>query len=205
MCFVSIMPRDREKTRRRLQRAALELYCEHGYDQTTAADIAARAGVTERTFFRHFPDKREVLFEGETKLRTAMMDAIAKAPRTLGPLETLSRAFQSVEPIHEENRPFLEARREVIASTPALYEREVAKLAASAVALASALQQRGIDDRLATLAAQTGIAAFGHAAMSWHEDSSTSLKIHIARAFDELRALVRIDDSPPSLTVQEFI
>jgi AcrR family transcriptional regulator len=91
------MPRSGEPARQRLQQAAIELFCERGYDQTTTAEIAARAGVTERTFFRHFPDKREVLFDGQTKLREALTRAIAKAPATLQPLEVLYWAFRSVE------------------------------------------------------------------------------------------------------------
>ena len=74
------MPRDGEKVRRLLQRAALELYGERGYEETTAAEIAAKAGVTERTFFRHFADKREVLFDGETALADVLSRAVLEAP-----------------------------------------------------------------------------------------------------------------------------
>jgi AcrR family transcriptional regulator len=90
----------------RLQRAGLELFRERGYDRTTAAEIAERAGVTERTFFRYFPDKREVLFDGAAKLRAALLASIADAPDGLGPLDTLFRAFRSVRSALEANRPF---------------------------------------------------------------------------------------------------
>ncbi|MDE3177201.1 MAG: helix-turn-helix transcriptional regulator, partial [Pseudomonadota bacterium] len=74
------MPRSGEDSRRRLQKAAFDLFEERGYDQTTAAEIAARAGVTERTFFRHFPDKKEVLFAGEAAFRATLTAAVAAAP-----------------------------------------------------------------------------------------------------------------------------
>src|SRR5277367_1626456 len=111
------MPRDREKVRRRLQTAALQLYRERGYDGTTAAEIAARAGVTERTFFRHFPDKREVLFN-EAELHARLGAAIAGAPPKLGPLEVVVWAFQSLAPMFEENLRFAEPGQAVIAQTP---------------------------------------------------------------------------------------
>ncbi len=178
-----------EDVRGRLQQAALELYRKHGYDQTTASEIAARAGVTERTFFRHFPDKREVLFDGEPKLRLALTTAIAEAPDALGPLETLLTAFRSTERMLEANRPFAEPRHRVIAATPALHERELAKMASLTSALASALRNRGVDQRLALLAAQTGMAAFGQAAVYWLEDPTLSIGDHLDRIFLELREL----------------
>ena len=154
------MPRNGEPARQRLQQAAVELFGERGYDQTTTAEIAARAGVTERTFFRHFPDKREALFDGQAKLRTALTGAIAAAPAKLPFMEILSRAFRLVVPMLEANRPFALPRQAVIASSPALQERELAKEAALAESLAVALRQRGVDERLAALAARTGMATF---------------------------------------------
>src|SRR5258708_23636222 len=109
------MPRSREKVRRRLQQAALELYGERGYELTTAAEIAAKAGVTERTFFRHFADKREVLFDGDTLLGDALNSSVRDAPAKLGPWDTLFRAFQSAEHLFIENRAFAEPRHRLIA------------------------------------------------------------------------------------------
>ena len=183
------MPRNGEQVHRRLQQAALELFRERGYDQTTAAEIAARAGVTERTFFRHFPDKREILFNGEASLRTALANAIAIAPADLEPLQALLFAFHAVEAMLEENRPFSEPRQQVIAAFPALRERELAKVAALTTALASALGQRGVEVRLATLAAQAGMAAFIYAVNSWFADPARALHAHLVEAFDDLYAL----------------
>ncbi len=180
------MPRNGEKARQRLQQAALDLFCERGYEQTTASEIAARAGVTERTFFRHFPDKREVLFDGQIELRAALTSAIAEAPATLYPLEILYWAFRSVEQALADNRPFSVPRQQLIANTPALQERELAKVAALTEDLVLALSHRGIDERLATLAAQTGMAAFHYAVVSWFADPSCQLGAYLDNAFDEL-------------------
>ncbi|MEV5502728.1 TetR family transcriptional regulator [Nonomuraea fuscirosea] len=183
------MPRSGAEARRRLQQAALELYRERGFDRTTTAEIAARAGLNERTFFRHFPDKREVLFDGESDLRAALTEAVAEAPDGLQPLDLILHAFRKVEHILEGNRPFAEPRLRVIAETPALRERDLAKAASMAEAVAEALRRRGVADRLAGLAAQTGWAAFHHAAQAWIDDSTRSLDAYLLQAFDDLRAL----------------
>ena len=184
------MAKGDEDVRERLQRTALELFREHGYDRTTAADIAARAGVTERTFFRYFPDKREVLFGGEAILQDLLTTAIAGAPERLGPLEALFAAFRSVAPLLEGNRPFSEPRQAVISSTPALRERELAKLAALTDALAASLRARRVGDLPAALAAQTGMAAFAHATISWLEEPQPALVERLDDALRELRALL---------------
>lgn len=183
------MPRSGEEARQRLQQAALDLFLERGYDQTTASEIATRAGVTERTFFRHFPDKREVLFDGQAKLRAALTGAIAQAPDGLPPLELLYWALRSLDQLIEDNRPFSVPRQQVIDRTPALQERELAKIAALTEDLAVALRQRGVDERLATLAAGVGMTAFCYAIDSWFVDPSRRLTVHLAHAFDALSTL----------------
>ena len=181
--------RRRKGVRARLQQAALELYRDRGYDRTTTAEIAARAGVTERTFFRHFPDKREILFEEDPRLRPALAASVAEAPDTLGPMAVLLRTFHSIESMLEENRPFTAPRAQIIARTPALQERADAKTASVTAALAAALAARGVEPKLATLAAQAGMAAFGYAAGSWRENPSLSFRPHLERAFQTLCAL----------------
>ena len=183
------MPRSGEDARRRLQQATLELFRERGYDATTTAEIAARAGVTERTFFRHFPDKREALFDGEEAFRDALTDAVAGAPEGLAPMDALLCAFRSVEPMLERNRPFTELRQDIIARTPALQERVLTKTANLIRALSAALGSRGFDDGLATLAAQVGMAAFGYAAKAWFDDPRPGLDAHLRRAFETLHYL----------------
>jgi AcrR family transcriptional regulator len=183
------MPRDAEKVRRRLQEAALKLYGIRGYEKTTAADIAAEAGVTQRTFFRHFPDKREVLFSGEEEFIHALTSAVASAPQSLGPLEALFHAFPSVEPLFIKSRAFTAPRQRIIAGHPALQERAQTKTRAVMSALAVAFRRRGVPDRAASLAAQVGMATFGHAVAAWLEDGSTDLGTHVKQAFKELRHL----------------
>ena len=179
-----------DDVRSRLYRAALELFGEHGYDRTTAAGIAARAGVTERTFFRYFPDKREVLFEGSIVLQAALVAAVAEAAKELGPLDALFEAFCSVAPLLQNNRAYSEPRHDVISSTPALAERELAKLAALSDALAEALRARGVAELPAVLAARTGMAAFAHATISWLEKPEPGLVDRLDAALRELKALL---------------
>lgn len=188
------MARREDDLRGRLQQAALELFRERGFDRTTAAEIAARTGVTERTFFRHFPDKREILFDGEAVLRTALTASIAGAPSGRAPLDLLFGAFRSVLPLLEANRPYSKPRQEVIAATPALAERELAKLAALADALADALHARGVESLQAVLAARTGMAAFAQATVSWLDDPSLGLGERLDLARRGLRALLTEDD-----------
>ena len=183
------MPRNKDDARLRLRMAALELFRERGYDGTTAAEIAARAGVTERTFFRHFPDKREVLFEGEAAFHAALTKAIVEAPEALGPMEALLWAFRSVEQLFIDNRPFTAPAHEVIARTPALQERQLGKTATTIAVVAAAVRQRGVEPNLATLAAGAGMAAFSHAAQAWVADPSISLETYLNRAFVALQGL----------------
>ena len=183
------MPRSGEKVRRRLQQAALELYGERGYELTTAAEIAAKAGVTERTFFRHFADKREVLFDGEILLIDILNSAVREAPAELGPWDTLFRAFRSAERLFVENRPFAEPRRRVIDSSPALQERALAKTRSLIAGLASALRERGVADHVAMLAAQMGMSALGHAVACWFDDDSSDLGDHLVQAFRKVHDL----------------
>jgi AcrR family transcriptional regulator len=189
--MMGAMPRSGADARRRLQQAALELYLERGYDATTAAQIAERAGVTERSFFRHFTDKREVFFDGEAALRTALVTAVAEARDGLPPLAVLRDAYVAVVPILEENRPLAEAREPVFAATPALRERALAKTEALNGAVAEALRERGLPVSVALLAAQIAMAAFGHAARTWRTDPSQDLRALIAMAFDDIATLNR--------------
>ena len=174
--------------RDRLQQSALELFVEHGFDQTTTESIAARAGVTERTYFRHFADKREVFFGGVAELRDELTRAVAAVPANVEPLPTLRAAFHDVVPLLERNRPLAELRTRVIAVTPALQERELAKVAALVTLLADALQARGVDASVAQLCAQVGMSICGIATKRWMDDSSAGLPAEIDRAFRELHA-----------------
>jgi AcrR family transcriptional regulator len=194
------MPRSGVEARNRLEAAALELYGQRGYDQTTTAEIAARAGVTERTYFRHFADKREVLFNVEARQQEALARALADASDTVPPLTAVLQAFRSMAPMLEDNRPLAEARHRVIAATPALRERELAKAAALSVVVADALRARGLPDWRATLLAQVTTAALGHAIHTWVADPSSDIDALMVQAFADLRELSDVQIAPEPVT-----
>ena len=181
------MPRSGQEARQRLQRAALELYREHGFERTTTAEIARRAGVTERTFFHHFPDKREVLFGGEELLRGLLVSAVRAVPDELPTFGVLLSALQSLEEVMEEGRSYSQPRHELVVATPALREREAAKLASLADTLADVLQERGVPRQQAVLAGHAAMAAFNVAVVAWYEGPSEGLGVRLASAFEDLR------------------
>ena len=155
--------------RGRLERAALELFDQRGYDRVTTAEIAARAGLGERTFFRHFADKREALFAGAAHLQDLLVAEVAAAPERLAPLEAVVGALRAAGPLLEANRSFSHPRQRVVAASAELRERELMKLATLAAALAEALGRRGAAPASARLAAEAGIAVFTVAFERWIE------------------------------------
>jgi AcrR family transcriptional regulator len=179
-----------EDMHERLQRAALELFGDRGYEKTTAAAIARRAGVTERTFYRYFPDKREVLFEGEGSMQGAIAAEVARAPAALGPVEALFWAFKTFAPVLEAKREILSARSRIISGTPALREREATKIVALANSLKSALQARGVNVLRAALASQAVIGAVTQANLAWLDDPAMSLAESFDDVADELKTLL---------------
>jgi AcrR family transcriptional regulator len=177
----------------RLQQAALELYSERGYDQTTVTEIAKRAGLTERTFFRYFADKREVLFYGSGILQDRLVQWIDDAPDTVSPIDAVGGALAAAaEPI-EEIRGFSRLRQAIVAANPELQERELIKLAALAAALAAALRGRGVADLAASLAAEAGIAVFKIAYLRWADEpgdrGEETLAQLIKQSLAELKAV----------------
>lgn len=184
------MPRSGKEARRRLQQAAIELYLERGFDAVTTAQIAERAGVTERTYFRHFTDKREVLFDGENRLAEALTTALADVPEGLPPLPSLLQAFRAVVPMLEANRHISAPLSRVVISTPALRERQVAKGAHLVEILTDALNDRGVDRGLAVLATLTGWAMLAEAMRRWMLDPSDGLEAQVEQGFRQLRTIV---------------
>src|SRR5947209_2340652 len=166
----------------RLMRAALDLYGERGFDSTTVADIAERAGVTERTFFRYFADKREVLFDGASRLQDLVVQAIAAAPAGAAPIDVVADALARAADLPEERRDFARRRAAVIAATPGLQERELLKLAGLGAAAAEALRRRGVPDVAAGLAADTGVAVFRAGFERWVTDPSAGTLDQCIRA-----------------------
>ena len=177
-------------SRARLAQAALELFAERGFEQTTVAEIAERAGLTERTFFRHFADKREVLFEGGGALLEVLVNAARSAPDSAAPIDAIAAALQAAAAVLQERREFARQRQSIIAANPELRERELIKLASFASALAETLRERGVTDPAASLTAEAGMAVFRIAFERWvGEAEERDLPELIRESLDELKAL----------------
>jgi AcrR family transcriptional regulator len=189
------MGRWQPDSRGRLHEAALALYSERGFDQTTAAQIAARAGVTERTFFRHFADKREVLFGGSALLQERIVAGVAGAPASDGPLDAVSSGLDAAAAMLAEFRRDLAAQRQaVISANPELRERELAKLADYAAAVAATLRQRGVNEPQATFAAEAGMTVLRVALERWTTgNDGRGLDAIMRDTFSELRDMASSD------------
>ncbi|WP_433801176.1 TetR/AcrR family transcriptional regulator [Actinomycetospora sp. CA-084318] len=175
----------------RLQHAAMELFGERGYDRVTVAEIADRAGLTERTFFRHFADKREVLFAGQDDFHAVILEALDAAPPELGALPAVVLGLEATGRwLDDERRPHSRARQEVIDAHPELQERELIKLARAGTAMAEVLRGRGVPDGEAVLAADVGVAAYRLAFARWVLDDEHDLPWHLRAAVEVLRAVV---------------
>jgi AcrR family transcriptional regulator len=198
--YYRIMSRWKPDARGRLAQAAMELYGERGFEQTTVAEIAERAGLTERTFFRHFADKREVLFDGASVLQATLVEGVAVAPAGAAPIQVVAAALRSVAPIFNDRRPFVRQRQAIIAAHPDLQERELIKLAALATSLAGALHERGVGEPDASLAAEAGIAVFRIGFDRWitAPDGGPGLAEVMDELFGSLSAV-----TAPALTPQQ--
>lgn len=176
----------------RLVRAAIDLFSEQGYDATTVPEIAERAGLTRATFFRYFPDKREVLFAGQHVHSSLLTEGIATAPGQATPLEAVAAALDALTAgFTPEQREFGPHLREVIATTPELQERAAFKRAGLAAAMASALGRRGVPDTTAALAAELGVLAFYRGFERWTDSrDDESFPAVVRRELDELRTTI---------------
>jgi AcrR family transcriptional regulator len=166
------MGRWEPNARGRLERAAMELYAEHGFEQTTVAEIAERAGLTERTFFRHFADKREVLFAGAGSMVELLVSTVRGAADSLAPIDAAAAGVEAVAAALEERREFARQRQSIIAANPELQERELIKLTYWAAALARALRERGLTEPAASLVAEVAIAVFRTAFERWVSEAN---------------------------------
>ena len=163
------MHRWQPNARGRLEKAAMDLYGERGFDQTTVAQIAARAGLTERTFFRHFADKREVLFAGSGQLQDLLVQAVADASASAAPIDAVTAGLEAIGAVLQESRgrAFARRRQSIVAASAELRERELNKMSSLAAALAEALRGRGDGEPAASLLAEIGIAVFRISFQRW--------------------------------------
>ncbi|XYI02171.1 TetR family transcriptional regulator [Sorangium sp. So ce1128] len=184
------MARWEPNARERLQAAALELFEERGYDRTTVGDIAARADLTERTFFRYFTDKREVLFSGTDEFEKLIVSGVASAPKTMSPLDVVVAALAASSPFFETRRATARKRQALIAAHADLRERELIKFTRLAGTVVASLRERGVAEPTAALLARTGMTLFQNAYERWIEDGKKrDLAHHMHASLAELRLL----------------
>jgi AcrR family transcriptional regulator len=174
----------------RLMAAAIELFDEQGYEATTVAGIAERAGLTKRTFFRYFADKREVLFSGSSELQRLWLEGVAAAPADATPLAVVAAGLDPVAEMFSERHQFARIRAQIVEANPELQERELIKLQNLAGAITGALVQRGVPANAAILAAQAGVTVFHVAFAHWvAQDDPTAFRQLLAEALQDLRSV----------------
>jgi AcrR family transcriptional regulator len=184
------MARWEPDSRDRLRQAALDLYGERGFENTTVAEIAKRAGLTERTFFRHFADKREVLFAGSEALEELLVRTVADAPAAVAPLDAVTAGLEALGEVLPERAETSRRRQAIISANADLQERELIKLASLSEALAGALRDRGLGDAPANLVAEIGIAVFKTAFERWiGEGEERDFAQVVRESMSELKAL----------------
>jgi AcrR family transcriptional regulator len=185
-----IMVRWEPNARGRLGQAAFELFLERGFEQVTVAEVAERAGLTERTFFRYFADKREVLFAGTEAFQGLFVSAVENASDSAAPIDAVASALYAAAAQFTEHPAAVRRRQAIIAAYPELRERELIKLAAVAAAVAGTLRGRGVGEPAASLTAEAGIAVFRIAFERWiGEPAGPDLDQLIRESLDELKAV----------------
>ena len=193
------MPRWEPHARQRLEVAALDLYAARGYESTTVGDIAAHAGVTSRTYFRYFPDKREILFANADELRDRIASSLHDAPADLAPMAACLHAVSTCEEMfHARTHEHLRRRDAIIDSAGELQEREARKLAAIAAVVADGLVERGSERGDAALVADLAVAVFKHASQLWMEDPASSFAVLVHRAAARAQAALAAQEPRPA-------
>jgi len=183
------MARWRPDARQRLEQSALELFLNQGFEQVTVSEIAARAGLTTRTFFRYFADKREVLFAGEQQIPVLAAHLIATASPELAVMEVVARGLRVMAALFQDRYDDLASRRTIIERDEGLKERELRKLADVSDAIAGGLQRRGVDDTTAALAGDAAVSMMRLSILQWIEADGKDLAVILERNMDALRRL----------------
>jgi AcrR family transcriptional regulator len=174
----------------RLQQAAMALFLERGYAEVTVAEITDRAGLTKRSFFNHFPDKREVLFAGAAAFEAAVVGYLDGASETMAPLDAAVDALTRGGRTLSGYIAFADARRQLIDSSPELQERDLVKMSLLASAIARALGRRHVPPGTAALTAQAAVAVFAAAYASWAKDNGADFGTLMQRSLADLRTAV---------------
>lgn len=176
----------------------MELFEEQGFEDTTAVQIAKRARVTTRTFFRYFSDKQEVLFADEDVFRGVLVRQMHEATDVAEPLHTVTRTLAEYDWEGLGSRESLRRREAMIASTPYLQERELIKQHQMAEEFSTALQRHGVEPELAELAAHVGVQVFRIAYRLWLEGGDAAdLTAAITKVTSRLATIVPADATAP--------
>lgn len=184
------MPRWKPDGRERLQRAAVELFRERGYEAVTVAEIAERAGLTKRTFFNHFTDKREVLFAGAADLEAEVLRRLKDADRAASPFDAAIQALGRAGQTLIEFAPYTSLRRDLINSSTELRERDLMKSASLSSVIAAELESRGAPSRVAAFAAHCAVAVFGVAYDDWANAPETNFTTLMTATAGDLQSAV---------------
>ena len=192
IAYAAVMGRWEPGADARLRVAAMELYAERGYEQATVAEIAERAGVTARTFFRHFADKKEVLFSGSGELQRLLVEALEATPADAPPMTAVAAALDKAAELLDFDRDYSRRRQQLIEAHADLRERELIKMADLAVAFADALRRRGVSEGSARLVGEAGVAVFRVAFERWvgEEGESRDLRTLMRASLEELGTAV---------------
>ncbi len=164
---MALREENKARTAEAIAAAALELFATRGYDAVTLADVAAAAGVSERTLYRYVSDKQELLFGEDAAWLAALAAALTDRPREEEALVAVRAATAVMTDLLEPRRDEVRRRAAIIAASPALLAREALKHAGWTAAIASALRRRGVPAREAELAARLGVLAFQDAYARW--------------------------------------
>jgi len=188
--------------RDRLERAALELFAQQGFAATTVPQITARAGLTTRTFFRHYADKRDVLFAGEDHVAALVAELVAAAPVPLSPMALIDQGLRVLAATAFDGRlEQLRARRAIVETDEGLRERELRKLAALSDVIAAGFQGRGADELTALVAARVAVTAFHLAVTRWLDQTGERpLGGFVDDTLAAVRSLVADAPGPPTVT-----
>lgn len=196
---MAAMARWEPNARERLQQAAIALFAERGYADVTVAEIADRAGLTKRSFFNHFADKREVLFADAQAFEAGIIQHLAEADDDLSAIDAAIDALTRGGLDLARYGDYAHARRELIASSPELQERNLIKMASLASAIATALRARQVPGRTAIFAAEAAVAVFTAAYDDWADDTTADFAALMQRSLSDLRHATCLADatSPP--------
>jgi AcrR family transcriptional regulator len=193
------MPRWEHGSEERLKKAALELFEEQGFENTSVIEISERARVTTRTFFRYFSDKREVLFAGSDELRAVLVEKILQAPGVGEPLQVVTGVLSEFDWESLGSRKFQRQRQAVIAANPELLERDLIKNHSIAVGFIDALRQRGVNADMARVAAHVGIQLFITAYAHWLEAGDREdLAMMSGSVISLLASIIPTNAQPPT-------